>query len=425
MSSLYGRHEELALMREYLDRAVAGEQQLVLLEGDPGIGKSALLRAFAQTHSRWDPRRPRILYLQPPDGEAYEPVRHAALAATSRRIYARVGGKRQATEVARDLLPEWLGAIPVGGELIAALTATWSALQRRRRRYSVEVVRTVDEDIEALLEAARRRPLVLLLDGLERADRGEIARLEALIRTADEGARILIVGAYCPTAPGVPDPPVHILRTTLPEDDELFEYRRLGPLERDAVQAWLSARFPGATLPGPFFDWLLGASGGHPGTIESTLGHLLETGKIRQADGRWHFDTGPDRLHLPLIGESFADLSAINPQIAEVVQAASVLGEKFDAASLAALLQRDELAVEDQLALAVHLGLLELLGERTLPEGDLTTAYRFPLPHLRVALCHGFPQQRRDGLEERAALPAGGSVVPGRHPPSTSIQGDL
>lgn len=401
---LCGREAELHLLGTALERAMAGAQQLVLLEGDPGTGKSFLLRAFAALQPRRGRRAPRILYLSAPEGERYEPVRHAALAATSRQLYQGSAGTQQATDLARHVLPDWLGAIPVWGSLIAAVAATAQVVQRRLWQREFDSIDTADEYIAALIGAARRRPLLLLLDDLERSDREAVARLEALVCTADENARILIVGAYRPTAPGVLDPPIHGMLRRLPAQEEVYIHRRLGPLSAEAVERWLQDRFPGAEVPPALLHWLHEATGGHPGTIEATLAHLQRRRAIRRGRGAWEFDTDPDRLDLPDLGYSFADLSALNPYIADVVRAASLLGDQFDAASLALLMARDELAVEDQLSLAIRYELLHAVGEITLPSGELTTAYRFRSAHLRAALLHGLPPERRQLLAARAQL---------------------
>lgn len=402
---LPGRESELALLRDYFDRAVAGDQQLVLIEGDPGVGKTALLEAFARTHRRRLLRGPRIFLLQAPDdAERYQPVHHAALAATSQRLYRKLGGKKQATETGRSLLMEWLGVVPIWGDLLEAIAGTLDVLQRRRRARRFAELDTLDEDIEALLAASRRRPLVLLLDQLERADGEAVARLSALIEQADGGAHILIVGAYRPTAPGVPHPPVHSLRRTLPHKGEFFRHLRLGGLRADAVARWMAERFGPTRVPVDFLRWLVGATGGHPGTIEETLDHLLNSGALRWTGKQWQFEVHPDRLELPEIGASFADLSAVNPYIAEVVRSAALLGDEFDAFTLSRLLERDELAVEDQLALGVHYGLLENLGERELPDGEPTTGFRFPDAHLRAALLRRLDPALRATLTARLAI---------------------
>jgi predicted ATPase len=108
---LHGRSAELALLDEQLELAVRRAQQLVVLEGDAGIGKTSLLLAFAHRHGARGWRRgARSFHLRAPAGEAYLPVHHAALAATSQRVYDRLGGRRQAREVAGSLATDWLAA---------------------------------------------------------------------------------------------------------------------------------------------------------------------------------------------------------------------------------------------------------------------------------------------------------------------------
>jgi predicted ATPase len=420
--AFFGRTAELGQLDQGLERARAGTQQLVLLEGDPGTGKSALLRAFAALQPRWGRRAPRILYLSaPPEGERYEPVRHAALAATSRRLYQSSTDTHQATDLARRVLPDWLAAIPVWGSLMAAVVATAQVVHRWLRQREFDSIDSADEYVAALIGAARRRPLLLLLlDDLERADREAVARLEALVCTADDNARILIVGAYRPTAPGVPDPPIHGMLRRLPAQGEAYVHRRLGPLSAEAVESWLQHRFPAAEVPAALVHWLHEATGGHPGTIGATLAHLQTRRAIRRGRSGWEFDTDPDRLDLPDLAYSFADLSALNPYIAEVVQAASLLGEQFDAASLALLLARDELAVEDQLSVANRYEILHALGEIALPGGELTTAYRFRSAHVRAALLRSLPPERRQSLSARVQLlraPAVTTPPPSATPP--------
>lgn len=398
ISAFHGREDEMALLVHYLNRAVAGDQQLVLLQGDAGVGKTALLQAFAR-RPRKRRRGPRFFYLRAPEGEVYRPVHHAALAATSRRLYAKLGGKQQATEMARGLMGEWLGVIPIWGDLLGAVAGTVDVLRRRKRQRAFEEIDTLDEDIQALLEASRRRPLVLLLDELERADEAAIARLAALIETADEGARILIVGAYRPTAPGIADPPVHSLRGTLPHKGEFFLHLPLLGLAADAVADWLAHQLPGADIPAELTEWIVKTTGGHPAAIESTLSHLQEIGAIRRESGGWVLDL--DRLEVSAADSPLADLRAVEPGTAEVVQVASLLGAEFDSVTLARLLERDELAVEDDLALGMRYGLLECRGELELQSGDVATAYRFASPHLHATLRQALPAERQASLQAR------------------------
>jgi predicted ATPase len=45
---MVGRKQEITLLLDRWERARAGEGQVVLLQGEPGIGKSRMLRAFRQ-----------------------------------------------------------------------------------------------------------------------------------------------------------------------------------------------------------------------------------------------------------------------------------------------------------------------------------------------------------------------------------------
>jgi predicted ATPase len=399
-----GHASELALLDEYFHRAIEGDQQLVLLEGEAGIGKTALLSSVAREHAR--SRKARVFYLSPPVGEPFRPVHHAALAATDQRLYKRLGGRRQAAEVARSVYLDWIGLLPIIGNVLAATLGTVERIRRRKAGTFLPSTLSVDEDIAALLAAARSKPLVLLIDNLEEADAGEIGRLEKLICDADKGARILIVGAYRSAAPGKPHPPVKRLLRTLPEADEFFVERRLGPLSREEVEELLHHRFRGTPVPPPFLDRLHQSTGGHPGAIHETLADLQFRGGIRRRSRRWEFET---EIAMPVLhaGRStVVDLESLPAVIAEILQAASLLGAEFDSSSLARLVDLDELTVEDRLAGATHYGLLEVCGEDVLSSDDFSTRFRFISPQIVPFLREMMPADRRATLEGRRAAAA-------------------
>ncbi|MDX1606654.1 MAG: ATP-binding protein, partial [Candidatus Competibacterales bacterium] len=54
-----GRHSELAVLEEALERTTAGQGQMLLLSGDPGIGKTRTAQEFA---TRAESRGLRVLW---------------------------------------------------------------------------------------------------------------------------------------------------------------------------------------------------------------------------------------------------------------------------------------------------------------------------------------------------------------------------
>jgi predicted ATPase len=383
------RLSELALLRHHLETAHAGTPQIVLMEGAPGIGKSALLEAFAKGQERRVRRRVRFYYLSAPDGEEYSPIHHVAMAATDHRHYRRLGGKRQATRIARGMLREWLAAIPIWGNLMAAIAATWQVLNRRRSGWKPPS-ETGDEFVEALLAESRRRPLVLLLDQLEAARSESIDHLERLVADASTGCRLLVVGAYRPPPPGGVEPPIVKFRRRLADGGAPHSHFRLGALEAAAVGEAVQLRFSGAVIPEGFVEWLHATTGGHPQLVQETLTHLQRTRSIRRELGRWRIEAESARLDSS-VESDFAELDGVEAHLRDILAVAASFGEEFEVLDLAHRLGRDELDLEDELAGAGHLGLVEYAGEREHLSGDITTVYRFTSSHLRAELARRGP----------------------------------
>ena len=80
------------------------------------------------------------------------------------------------------------------------------------------------------------------------------------------------------------------------------------------------------------------------------------------------------------------DLSVYAPELLAVLRAANAIGESFDSVTLARALKRDELEVEDVLAVAVRRGVAVIDGEIALRDGESATKYKFTSASLRDAL---------------------------------------
>jgi predicted ATPase len=403
-----GRVEEIQFLFQAFGRVEAGKPQVVMIEGAAGLGKTALLQVFCERAAQ-RANSSYIFHIRPPRERAYEPVSQAAAEATNKLLYDKMGGRRNALQAARQLLPDWLGAIPGIGEIVSAIVATVQALRRRRKKATPAPVLKGDDATDALLAAAARRPLVLLLDDLHLAEPPAIEQLERLIHGRTAEHRLLIVGAYRPAAPGRPAAAVHRMIQALPRDTVLK--RRLQELEPHELEALVTKRLPYVVIPPSFLHWLVENTGGQPQAVAAALDDLVHRSVIRFVDRRWHIDAEAEDIardgSVAVTAALKVDLSGVRPPVMAVLRAASLLGEEFDGSTVAALLERDELYVEDQLAHAAHQGLVEVRGEITLPSGDIATLFRFSSGSLRAALARETsPEERAELSRRRAALAA-------------------
>jgi predicted ATPase len=375
-----GRSEELQLLSRYLHLSERGEPQIVIFEGQPGVGKSSLLlqfsrRAAVREKPGW------VISISAPSQGLYDPVAEAAREAN---LSHRLVSGRRGLVAARELLPAWLAAVPGVGNLVAAIVATASATRERRMRGASPGNRPLGDACRSLLAEAARHPLVVLFDDLHLASPAAIDQLEQLIRGCEAGVHLLLVGAFAAPAPGASDPPIKTLLSTRPSGN--VHHRILRELNERELEILLGRRFPGMLLPEEYARALIEQTGGQPTVIEAQLDRMTESGAIRFVDGRWEAGAQRDEVEpegSPLIS---GELTSVPPSTIETLRVASQLGLEFDGATVARVMGRDELYVEDRLATALHLRLIVATGEMEDGDGEISTLYRFISSHLRASL---------------------------------------
>jgi class 3 adenylate cyclase/tetratricopeptide (TPR) repeat protein len=182
-SVFVGRGAELDRLDAALEDALAGQGRLVLVAGEPGIGKT---RIAEQLVARARARAARAVWGRCFEGEgapAYWPwiqlLRAHATTRSTTALRAELGPG--ATDVAQ-LLPEVAEAIP---DLEPPLS-----LDPETARF-----RLFDAVASFLRRAARETGLVVVLDDLHWADRSSLLLLEFVARVLAE-SRLLLVGTY-------------------------------------------------------------------------------------------------------------------------------------------------------------------------------------------------------------------------------------
>ncbi|HVR30164.1 MAG TPA: AAA family ATPase [Thermoanaerobaculia bacterium] len=396
--ALPGRQRERDQFAAQLAAAAQGRARMLLFEGEPGIGRSALLDEI-QASPLLPRRRIRVLRIDLNDGDPGDVVLRAALTLERSGWSGRLGGRRTGAFV-RKLLPDWLGAIPGIGDVLEAIAATTEAVRKRRRTRPTE---PRSQHARELAAVARRRPLALLLDDLHLAGDEAVEALRRLVIDAEGGVRLLVVATCRAPRLGAHRQAVHRLPERMPADRLL--HHRMEPLTLDEIREWIEQRYP-LTHPA---QWLAGAlldeGGGVPSAMVADMHRLRDAGAILPAGHRWTVDQPKAEFVFASDIELDASDIALPEPVSAALRSATRLPPEFDALALAGLLGEDELVVEDRLAVAVRAGALVNLGVADLDNGDFSTRFRFTSSALRSrfhrsALADGIHSNSSHGARE-------------------------
>ena len=323
-----GREAERAEIRAALARAAAGQGGLVLLVGEPGIGKTRLADEASDDA--------RALGFEVAWGRCWEgeaPPAYLPWTQVMRAIAAPAAGRAVALA---PVLPE-LGPAPAAGEAAG-----------------FELLEAVTADLAA---AAARRPLLLVLDDLHAADAGSLRLLEFVVRSL-RGRPLLVLGSYRDVEARLSPEGARLLGRIAREGRSL-PLARLAPGE---VAALAEARV-GRALPRAIVDDLLRTTEGNPLFVGETVELLAARGELERPS-----NVGP--VVAPVIPGGVEDvirgrLARLSPASRRALQVASVLGREHDARLAAALIASHGIGdPEAALDEAERLGFLGRAGDR-------------------------------------------------------------
>jgi len=266
-----GRTAEIAKLNQKLQAVRAGRGALVMLVGEPGIGKTRTAEEFADLAAQTGTL---VLWGRCYDGEWAPPYGPFTEAIAD---YSRTADPAE--------LHQHLG---LGAARIARLVP---ALRERLADIGEPAALPPDEERFHLLDAvsqfltalAAQRPLLLVLDDLHWADKGTITMLRHVARVAPRH-RILVLGTYR-----------HVeVDRQHPLSDALGALRReveydcivLKGLDTTAVGTLLETLADQHVNPA-LVQAISAETDGNPFFLREVLMHLVEEGKLYRADGQW------------------------------------------------------------------------------------------------------------------------------------------
>ncbi len=338
---LVDREEELALLLRRWELARAGRGQLVLLAGDPGIGKSRLvaelrarlrgephtnLRYFCSPYYQASPLYPVITRLEYQAGF----VRHDSPQDKLRKLEVLLTPGSPSSEDV-SLIADLLG-IPAN--------ASYQKLELSpyRRKY-----RTFDSLTHRLAALARQRPLLVLAEDVHWADPSSLELLDKMIGLLSDLPILLIVSfrpEFVPPWDGHPNA-------------TLITLNRLnrGDAERLATEIMV-----GRALPQALLDRIVIQSDGVPLFIEELTRSVLEN--VESYAGSPALLTVPETLQALIT----ARLDRL-PAAKRVAQIGAAIGREFSQSLLAAVTKIPDKQIVNGLGELVGHGLASRRGE--------------------------------------------------------------
>ncbi len=384
--ALVGRDAERDQLRVALRQARAGERQVLVVTGEPGIGKTALVESFLAAPGEGS--APRVAMGQCVEsygtGDPYLPLLDAL------ERLARGAGGEAIRHALRRHAPAWLAQMPslVGlDEREALVHAHGAPTPQGMLRELAGLVEALTSDQE----------LVFWLEDLHWADHPTLLAIAFLARRR-EPARLLLIGSYRPTELLGPDHPLTRVKRDLLLHRQAEEVA-LGPLAESAIAEYLAARLGEGPVSPDLTRHVHARTEGNPLFMVTAVDDLLARGAIRQTDGTWAL-TG--RLTLVVDVPSTVrelieqQLERLGPEDRRLLEVASIVGVEFAASAVAAGLDQDLERTEARCAELARQGrFIRGRGEIVWPDG--TTASRFAFVHAvhQQVLYERIPAERR------------------------------
>ncbi len=336
-SPLIGRDAELDKLLQLVEDVRAGSSQVILILGEPGVGKSRLVAEWRQATAQlsgnplsWteghclsfgrglpyhlviDVLRSLLAILSSADKGDVE----AALRELTDRLFG---------QESRQIYPFLAHLLSL--ELKGDAARQVSSIDARSLR---SLYRVAWRRLWRLL--AQERPQVLVLEDIHWADPSSTAMMVDLLSLLKETPLLL-----CLTARPELKAPGWRLVTSVHEQvtDDLTEFDLTG-LSGDQSREMLDHLLHKEPLPDDLLSLILGRAEGNPLFVEEVIRMLLDRGAIVRRDGQWQAAGNINSADIPetLQGLLLSRIDRLPDETRHTLRVASVIGRQFSASLL-------------------------------------------------------------------------------------------
>jgi class 3 adenylate cyclase len=385
LTPIVGRDEEIELLLRRWQRAKNGEGQVVLLSGEPGIGKSRLTAALEE-RLQFEPHA-RLRYFcsrRHQDSAFYPFISQFERAAGLRRDDT----AEQRLDKLEAVLALAAGNLGEDAPLVAALLSistesrypTLNLTPQKRKE------RTLSTMIAQIRGLALRQPLLILFEDVHWVDPSTLEALDHLV-DCTATLPILLIVTFRPefTSPWIGRSEVTLLTLN-----------RLPARQQAEVIQRVSF---GKALPKEVTDRIIDHTDGIPLFVEELTKTVLESGLLREQNGRYIVDGPLPPLAIPMTlhASLMARLDHLGP-VRDVAQIAAAIGRRFSYELISAVASMPKERLDDALG---HLVNAELVFRRgTPPDAE----YTFKHALVQDAAYSSLLRDRRQQLHARIAV---------------------
>jgi class 3 adenylate cyclase/tetratricopeptide (TPR) repeat protein len=350
--ALVGRQEELGLLLRSWESSKKKQGQVVLIQGEAGLGKSRLVDALrtklAGDDYVWIATRCSPYHA---NSTLYPVVQHLKRVAR--------WTSEDGTEAKLAKLEEALKAQSLPLEQAVRLYASLMSLPLSDGRYAPlklnaqeQREQTLDALAGWLLEEAERKPVLHVWEDLHWADP---TTLELLGLYIEQSPTVSIMNVLTYRPEFVPGWPIRSHMTPI----------TLSRMQRAEVEALIVQQAGGKPMPPEVVEYIAGKTDGVPLYVEELSKAILEAEFLREQDGAYHLTRPLSGVRIPATLQDLlmARLDRL-PSLREVAQLGSILGREFAYEMLQAIATLEETALQNGLDRLVDAELLYQRGRR-------------------------------------------------------------
>lgn len=240
---------------------------------------------------------------------------------------------------------------------------------------------------------SQQSPIVLLLDDLHWIDPIS-AELLLFLATTIATDPIFFICTQRRQGADAPNDRLKRLQSLLVGQTETIFLDRLSPEETLVL---LQNLLEGAEIPETFAQLITAKSEGNPYFIEEFVRMFIEQGFVSQTNGRWHFSAPPnlDETNIPLSLNTLiqARIAALPAELKLTLEWAAILGLYFDAGTLVSNLPNEK--VSDNLDRLASRLMVHYLGD--------FERWQFHHPLLHTAVYNAIPTAKRQEIHKQIA----------------------